>query len=169
MYNLYSELVACTKTLKDLNVPVGNVTEWAVNNRAHKRLGCCYRLTNGTYKIEVNADLLKEVNPISALHDTLYHELLHTVPGCLNHGNKWQAYAAIVNKALGMNISRVCSVAEAGLIEYQPSTRKYLYEIVCPECGRSLAKFKRRSFAVDFPELYKCKVCGHEGLTSKKL
>ncbi len=55
----------------------------AVNRRAVTRFGCCIR-RGGEYVIELSERLLEAEE--RACMQTLAHEVLHTCPGCRNHG-----------------------------------------------------------------------------------
>ena len=70
--------------LKDLDIPVSNKIDPAprINTRAKRRLGCCIYNEKG-FLIEVSARVLEDP---ALLRQTLIHELLHTCPGCRNHG-----------------------------------------------------------------------------------
>ena len=57
-----------------------------VMSRAKRRLGCCF-YHGGEYTIEVAARLLGQPG---LLRETLVHELLHTCPGCRDHGERWK-------------------------------------------------------------------------------
>ena len=73
-----------------------------INTRAQRRLGCCVH-REGRYTIQVSQSVLGDPQLLRA---TLAHELLHTCPGCLNHGAAWKAYAKTVGEALGLSITR---------------------------------------------------------------
>lgn len=98
-----------------------------------------------------------------AIRNTLIHELLHTCPGCLNHGTKWKAYATLVQQQLGYNIIRAGgdkdkqSVMEAARQQKRAGYQtKYL--LVCTKCGQGFIRY-RKSNLVLHPEKYRCK-CG---------
>lgn len=42
---------------------------------------------------------------IAEIMDVLYHELIHTMPGCQNHGTKFKQIANLVNSTLGTHIT----------------------------------------------------------------
>lgn len=142
------------QTLRDLGIPVSRriAPEVLVNSRAKRRLGCCY-IREGGYAVEVSARLLDDED---ALRQTLAHELLHTCPGCRNHGEAWKRYAAVANEALGYQIQRL---APAGEEDQAPSRREAArYLLVCQSCGREIPR-ARRSKAVRQPWRYRCP-CG---------
>lgn len=104
----------CFRELEALGIVCGSVQAFRVNTRAKRRWGLC-KILPGGYQIEIAAVLLREDIPLASLKDTIIHELLHTCPGCANHGAQWKALADKVNRAYGYNIRRLASPAEKGV------------------------------------------------------
>ena len=123
----------------------------AVNRRAVTRFGCCIR-RGGEYVIELSERLLEAEE--RACMQTLAHEVLHTCPGCRDHGRRWKEYAGRMNAAYGYHITRTSTNEELGLAEQRPP--KYILR--CTACG---AQFKRlrASPLTRHPERYRCR-CG---------
>ena len=93
--------------------------------------------------------------PEKSCCQTLAHELIHTCPGCQNHGPLFQQYAAVMNRQYGYQIQRTNTPEELGL-STPLSTAKYLLQ--CRQCGRKFAR-ERLSAAVRHPDNYHCP-CG---------
>lgn len=151
---LDSLLAETARTLRDLGIPLSAHISPVVliNSRAKRRLGCCY-YRDGVYIIEVSASLLEQPE---RLRQTLCHELLHTCRGCRNHGEKWKAYAARVNEALGYSIQRL---APAEGEDQGPLRREEIkYVLECQSCGAKICR-SRMSKAVKYPWRYRCQ-CG---------
>ncbi|WP_322199491.1 SprT-like domain-containing protein [Acutalibacter intestini] len=139
--------------LKDLDIPVSNKIDPAprINTRAKRRLGCCIYNEKG-FLIEVSARVLEDP---ALLRQTLIHELLHTCPGCRNHGLRWKTYAQKAGEALGYSITRTVPIEE----EAQPLRHEEVkYVLVCKSCGTRVERI-RMSKAVRRPWLYRCR-CG---------
>lgn len=70
---------------------------------------------------------------IIRLENTIIHELIHTIPGCMNHGPKFKFYADAVNMRYGnkYHISRCNSMADEGIIKER---RPIKYIIECNNC-----------------------------------
>ena len=85
-------LMTVISEAKALNIPVSDEidSKVAVNSRAVRRFGCCIVKDNKFY-IEISSKLLDA--PEQMRKQTLAHEILHTCPGCKNHGNRWKQYA----------------------------------------------------------------------------
>ena len=139
--------------LRSLGIPVSQkiLPEVAVNTRAKRRLGCCI-YKDGVYQIEVSVSVTEDPQ---RLRTTLVHELLHTCPGCRNHGEKWKTWAQTVNSAWGMEITRTVAVEE----ETEPLRHEEIkYIIRCQQCGAQITRY-RKSKVVKAPWRYRCK-CG---------
>lgn len=122
-----------------------------VNTRAKKRYGRCI-FRDGRYEIELSARL--QAADSSVVHTVLAHEVLHTCPGCMNHGARWKQYAAKMGERYGYSIQRT---ADYGLQPAQPPT-EIRYLLRCTSCGVVFAR-QRMSKLVRFPGRYRCR-CG---------
>lgn len=151
---LDSLLAQLASTLRGLDVPVSKKLSphVAVNSRAKRRLGCCFFTPSGCV-IQVSARILERED---LLRLTLVHELLHTCPGCGNHGEKWKAWAQLAGEALGMDIRRTVPLEEADSAPLRQEAVKYV--LVCQSCGARIRR-KRMSKAVKYPWRYRCQ-CG---------
>lgn len=134
--DLEKEVKECLKIIKKLGL--SNHMEKVryvlrINDRATKYLGLCtFKSKNPlTYIITINGPFLKVAKP-QDVHDTIMHEVLHTLPGCMDHGEKWQNYASIIEKYEPCyTISRLGDCAEYKKLFQQKS--KYI--ITCKGCG----------------------------------
>lgn len=143
--------------LRKTGIPVSEkiAPEVVINTRAKKRLGCCIHKKGSGYTIEISAALLEEGEKgAGLLTTTLIHELLHTCPGCGNHGAGWKHYAQVAGKAFGYPITRTI------LTEKMPAEhRPVKYFICCRQCGMQVPRY-RRSTIVQYPQRYRCGRCG---------
>ena len=122
-----------------------------INRRARTRLGCCRSAPEG-HTVELSAALLESDE--RAVCQVLAHEVLHTCPGCANHGPRWRRWAALMSERYGYRIRRTDSFEALGL----PDSRPARYLVVCRACGRTISRMKR-SPLVEHPERYRCR-CG---------
>lgn len=129
----------------------------AVNTRARTRFGCC-RTVNGAHRIEVSAVLLEAEE--AAVCRVLAHEVLHTCPGCANHGPQWRRWAQVMSRRYGYDIHRTDSHDELGV----PDTRPVRYLVVCERCGARMPRMKR-SPLVEHPDRYRCRCGGRLSVT----
>ena len=123
----------CMAELDAIGVPYRS-SRFEVNSRAVKRWGQCRSNGDGTFTIQISSVLLEPVNSSKGLKNTIIHELLHTIVGCLNHGDEWKKWADVVNSAYGYNIKRTSSAEEKGVRVDSRENRRH-YEVTCKECG----------------------------------
>ena len=150
---LDSLLAAVLDEAKRAGVPVSDhiCPSVTVNRRAKSRFGCCRRTTDG-FLIEIASFLLEADE--KAIRQTLAHEILHTCPGCSNHGHAWRLWAALMNRLYGYQIRRADSPEHLGITVDRPI--KFL--VICKKCGLTIPRMKR-SPLVQHPERYRCR-CG---------
>lgn len=146
-----------------LNIPVSNQInpKVAINSRAIRRFGCCI-VKGDRFYIEISSRLLAASEQVRK--QTLAHEILHTCPGCKNHGSRWKQYAARMNNAYGYNISRASTHEQLGIDDSVP----FRYLLRCQGCGIEIKRL-RRSKLTDHPELYRCKCGGRLRLVESQL
>ncbi len=161
MKNLYAVYNDCLNEIKTCGIVPGNIVDVTINTRAKRRWGRC-TVENGFYKIEISDRLLQDDVDIKATKNTMAHEILHTVKGCMNHGLNWQSVANKVNMAYPdiYNIKRTTSSEEKGLEpigKCRNDTAKYA--LVCKDCGHRNV-YKRAGKAVQNPNRYRCGICG---------
>jgi hypothetical protein len=76
-----------------------------INNKALKRLGRCEAKGGNNYIIQIN-EFHNKLSPGTSVMNTFIHELLHSLPKCMNHGEIWKRYANKYNTVYGTTISR---------------------------------------------------------------
>ena len=160
---LYDE---CVMELKRINMDISDkVVKVSVIGRLSRALGRC-RATrsyegNYWYEIEINPCMLSDEVEVKTAKNTIMHELIHTCPGCMNHGWEWKRRADRVNRMLGYNIQ---TQTEVGRLEAAGVTLKkteYKYGVVCDKCG-IIEKRKRWSDTLEHIGSYRCGSCrGH--------
>lgn len=149
----------CIRQLRNIGIaPSQNIVGICENRRAKKRLGCCRILTQGRrkkYQIEI-ASILKEAED-TAIKEVILHELLHTCPGCFNHGTNWKKLVMQVNRAYGYQITRLGDYGKFALLDLPE--RPYKYRIQCIRCG-TISYRRKRSKVIQCPQNYRCSRCG---------
>lgn len=123
-----------------------NIYSVKINNKRARSLGRCATCDGKHYTITINNYHLK-LSPASEVHNTIMHEVIHSLPGCMNHGAKWKTAANKVNRYY--NFPTITRCAEVGKKEefsdYANATYKYIVE--CKGCG-SKFRFMRKSKTV---------------------
>ena len=134
-WEMYHEIA---NQMYEHDIEIGDIENIKINTRAKSRWGkCSYNRLTDTYTIEISDMLVADNVSDMALANTLAHEMLHTVKGCMNHGKEWKRLADIMNAEYGYNIQRATSASEKGIKEAE-STRKeetYHYIIHCENCN----------------------------------
>lgn len=158
--DLYEKVI---KEAKQLDIPISNKLkeDVIINNRAKSRFGCCKKIKKGSkeiYEIELSYRLMNCEEKV--IKQTLAHEILHTCPGCDNHGNTWKSYAKKMNDVYGYNIKRTDTSENLGIKNESliKESLKANYILVCKKCGTKFSR-TRMSNLVKHPSNYRCK-CG---------
>lgn len=151
--NFDEMLKSVTAEARALGIPVADTIRPQVqrNTRAKKRFGRCIH-TAGTYTVEISAYL--ENADETFVRTVLAHEVLHTCPGCMNHGAAWKRYAALMRQQYGYAIARTAS--NTLLPETEPPAARYVLQ--CTACGAVFPR-QKKSRLVQYPNRYRCK-CG---------
>lgn len=147
----------CRKNLENIGITTGKIVGYEVNTRAKRRWGQTKNFYGGAYfTININTALLDGEHE-DGLKSTLYHELLHTVEGCFNHGKKWDKLGDLVKAKYGYEINRTDSAENKGFSEGEYKL-KAKYTLKCAGCGKTIG-FQRSCKVVQHPDWYRCK-CG---------
>ena len=103
-----------------------------INTRAKRRCGQCKRISAQEYSINISEQYLRNCPP-SEIHNTIMHEVIHSAPGCMNHGATWQNIAHRVNQKYQFTpIQRLCEDATMlNLVKEQAR-----YYLRCPRCNK---------------------------------
>ena len=149
MKDVYEYALKAMEMLDAIGIKYGNVTEVSVNYRARRWGLCTHYLNDGTFKIQINHNLLEADND-DGLMNTMLHELLHAAAPGDHHGGMWLRYAEEVRRAYGYNIKRCSSEEEKGVAEYmaqqraqqaaaeQATKESKRYQTYCPKCNAVL-------------------------------
>lgn len=160
MKDLQKVYIECVQELRGIGMDISNkIVKVCTNGRLKTTLGrCCRDRRSGNYTIEVNLCMLADGVEIASTKNTIIHELLHTCPGCMNHGNEWRRRGDMVKQKLGYDISRCESKSELEAAGVKVAEAEYKYALVCQSCGYQY-KRKRWSEALENPSRYNCR-CG---------
>lgn len=140
--------------LEDIGIEIGQIDRIVHLNDRTKSFGICKR-ENGIFTIYISR-YFKD-NDYKEVMNTLLHELLHTVEGCFNHGNKWSSLANNVNKEYNYNISRTSDYVMNNITE-DIKKQLYKYKIICKDCNQTILR-QKKSNLVKYPENYRCGKC----------
>lgn len=137
-----------------VGVPVSDaiLPQVTINRRAKTRFGSCCNM-DGTFVIELSNALLTA--PELSCRQIIAHEVLHTCPGCHDHGARWRSYARRMGNAYGYHITRVDSHENLGIANSRPAPR---FTLICTRCGSRFERV-RASRLTAHPERFRCR-CG---------
>jgi predicted SprT family Zn-dependent metalloprotease len=151
----------CMEELDAIDIQYAEVIHWEVNTRAKKRWGLCKHNPDGSYTISISSRLLTNNVADDGAINTIIHELLHTVEGCMNHKEPWKREADKVNRAYGYNIKRGSSAEEKGVEPIESTPKEIKYQFKCKDCGKVYSRTRASNFTKDWKN-YRCGVCGGE-------
>lgn len=147
---LYEE---AKKECEKMNIPFVQNMPIKISKRMTRSLGkCCFNNIKG-YSIRISQQV--EVLPDVEIKQIIVHEILHSCPGCMNHGTKWLSYADKMNKKYHYNISCYASEKVAECINHAIETTRQAYVIECQHCNQRIVRTKK-SKLVEHPEWYLC-------------
>lgn len=149
----------CITELNSIGIDCGKIRNIEINTRAKCRLGQCRKIAGNLFDISISSMLLVDEVEDRVTLNTIMHELLHTVPGCLNHNGRWKLYSEFVNKnLLQYNIKRVAKESETGiLVERKPPIYRYILR--CTKCGQEIKRQKETKVVINYKR-YRCGKCG---------
>lgn len=117
------------------------------SSRMKRSLGITY-YKNNTYQVKINAALDDSLHP-DRVKKILLHELLHTSPGCMNHGRPWKSLAAQIMECFPQyHITRLAKPKDYAVTRFKCKdcgVRDYVFSSAltksrCPYCGRKMKK-----------------------------
>lgn len=146
--DILNEILEDVQLLASIGYPeiTNNSYTVKINSKRAKSLGRCSTRDKKHYTITINSYHLK-LSPASEVHNTIMHEVIHSLPGCMNHGPKWKAAASKVNHYYDFpTITRCAEVGQKEeFSDYVNATYKYIVE--CQSC-HSKFRFMRKSKTV---------------------
>lgn len=145
----------------------GLVRSIAFNPRLTRSCGRTHRF-NDTFEMDFSFIFFKKGGEDS-IRDTIAHEVVHTVPGCLNHGDGFKAVARRLEKH-GYHIARLCQDEKYAKYITQKEALGTTYHAVCEDCGWDGTRRKRLSKLLKGimqagQRRYSCPVCGSHKLS----
>ncbi len=135
MNEMLKEAVA---RFKKLGYKVGKVVNLDVSYRYSSAWAKCIRnsphyVRNKSFTITVSDRLFKANK--ESVRDIIHHEVIHTIPGCFNHGSMFKNAAGHCNKKFGTHIT--VTAPEAVVYFGHDSIQAQEYE-------KSIAQFKQQ-------------------------
>lgn len=129
-----------------LSIPYGPVKDIRWSARMSRSRGNCKKTPDG-FVIHISTRLKDHPD---VLCSTIAHELLHTVPGCFNHGKKFKNCAERLRMA-----GHLVSVR----YEPEPFETEGLMVFECTRCHKQTTRSRASAFT-KHPERYRHQGCG---------
>lgn len=150
----------CQKDLEEMGIGHESIVEFEIENLKNTRFGYARWIPEKEgWHISVSKVFLDDRTDLSGLRGTIYHELLHTLPDCDNHGKKWQDLAdAVQRKFPACHVGRVADNKEIGIPDSVFLTGKEKYMILCKDCGHRGFRTRWTSL-LEHIEEYECGGC----------
>ena len=145
----------------------GSVRSIAFNPRLTRTCGRTRRL-NGTFEMDFSVNFFKKGREAS-IRDTIAHEVVHTVPGCFNHGSRFKEVGTCLEKH-GYHVERLCKDDEYAKFVSRKEASGMTYHVVCESCGwdgtrrKKLSKILKGIMQED-QRRYSCPKCGSHKLS----
>lgn len=117
-------------------VPYSKISPHVEFTRGTKNLGQCHiQARTGEISIFVGRKYLSGYLSPESLRATLIHEVIHTLPGCQNHGPDFQYWAKLLSREMNTDIGTYASNEES-----VQGTHACFEEsknvIICVDCGK---------------------------------
>ena len=161
---LYIEVL---EDVMNAGINPGNITDVLVDRRSKRRGGCCIRYGSGRYTIKIAAFVLEDRVAEQVTKDIIAHEIIHSVKGCMNHGEPWKEQAAVLMAYKPeYKITRTYNAADVGRsVEEEIEKARYVYK--CRKCGAIVWRNRESKFTRN-PERYSCGNCYGKFITIRR-
>ena len=114
-----------------------------------------YNNIDKTNYIGINKKLIGEDFEIEK---TMVHELIHTIPGCSNHGPNFKKYAGLINRHYPKYNVSTYYTPDSDETENIANIKKPKYVVTCETCGTK-TYFYRKCKTLDIISRCTCKKC----------
>ena len=92
------------------------------------------------------------------IEKTMVHELIHTIPGCSNHGPNFKRYAGLINRHYPEYNVSTYYTPDSDETENIANIKKPKYVVTCETCGTK-TYFYRKCKTLDIISRCTCKKC----------
>ncbi len=93
-----NEIKTIASKMKSFDIPISQNIKFKECS-GFGTVGWCKKI-NGGYVVAINKNIVFKKD----LQETIIHELIHTIDGCLNHNKKWRSYASLCSYKFGVEI-----------------------------------------------------------------
>ena len=149
-------LAKMIKEFEDSGIPIpaGKICPYVGNLQSTHAFGRCVKKPDDTFQILLN-DCIRDDE--DQMRKTIAHELVHTCPGCFNHGNSFKHVALMVQIRLGIVVTRTSKIKEGSSMDIS-RRMKAKYKITCTKCGTVSYRTRACALTKD-PDKFQCSKC----------
>ena len=162
MRNYTQIMKDCMKELDSIHLATYSrrIISITINNRLSRSLGRCRR-KYGDFYIELAGKVARDDVDLHFIKNIIMHELVHTMPGCFNHGPEFHRIGDMVSRKLGYHIDTHETVENMEAAGVKPiiKSEEAKYALVCKKCGAKIYKM-RWCNALANPGNYRHTACG---------
>ena len=135
--------------------------------RARSFWGSVYAKPNGCYELKISNvfDEIKDKDLFSKrLTSCVVHEIIHTLPGCMNHGKNFKARCNVFNEMFpGFDVQTRTAMCNYGV---RSEPKKVKFRMIGEKCYKSWDYMRTPTYPVSD---YSCSKCGHGTLFLEKV
>lgn len=145
-----------TMLKENFDIPKAKINSQLQFNARTTALGLCKK-HGDMYSIYLSKHILDGDKNI--IRDTLAHELIHTIDGCMNHKTKFKENCKKANSLFGWGVTTKANKEEginSGITQARAKAAKYV--IICPKCKATWYR-QRACNLSKYPWRYLCKKC----------
>ena len=156
-------------------IPVKDIKKVGELKTRSKRVrGVTYTFKRITYNninidktnyIGINKKLIEDNFEIEK---TMVHELIHTIPGCNNHGPNFKRYAGLINRHYPEYNVSTYYTPDSDETENIANIKKPKYVVTCENCGVK-TYFYRKCKTLDILSRCTCKKCKNSNFKVESL
>lgn len=120
MRNLQELFKRCCDELDIIGVPYShNIKNVKANNRYISSYGTTvYHSADNSYEIQIASFLLSDkITDDKIVRSTIFHELIHTCDGCMNHGKLFHKYGNLISDCYDVEITTYVSEASSNAVK----------------------------------------------------
>lgn len=162
------DLEKAKQQLIDLGYDISqNKYDLTFNLNGYKTVGRCKRFSNTYFLISINEKYINVLDR-SSIQNTIMHELIHSLKGCMNHGTQWQMIAQRVNYKYNYHISRLTSKEDHSIIKsFKVENNCFKYKVICSHCNNEIFYHKANKLITllknnTYKKTFRCGKCKND-------
>lgn len=130
MRNLQQVFNECLMEVNAINIPIGNIEsiEWA--GFRNKWGLCIHHIDSGIYDIKISSRCKNTNIRLADLKNIIFHEMIHTCDGCMEHNKLWVGYALALDENYGYDVAT--AKTDFDLWNYDTPI---ICKLICKNCG----------------------------------